>query len=509
MAFDLIIGVFVWLLGLCIGSFLNVVIYRLPAGLSINQPARSFCPHCHGVIAWYDNIPVLSWLLLRARCRRCGAPISLQYPLVEALTGLSFVLVYYLLFVARARVGVEEPAHPADWPLLLAWLVLVGALIACATMDVVSYMVDVRVTYVAIVAGIVLHALWPRPGMLVPVGRTPLAAGALGALLASVLMLWRTVWRVPDDEPQADTAVPTASGASHAVSMVGRVAIVVFIGLTLWLLTDTVVARGPTPPGRLSSYGAARIDRPDGPPTDVAVTAAVLAIFATIVLAGGQPRAADADVKTAIEQERPHARRQALCELLWLAPPILVGAGTTLLLLYWPPANAGWDAAATWSVCGFAPLGGAALAVLSAMVGAAAGWVLRIVFTLVFGREAMGVGDIYILAAAGACAGCDMALLGLLLAVGVAIAGYVLGLLLKRSVIIPFGPWLAIGFVLALWWNEPGARIARHYWEGVTSAWTHRPDLCWVAGGLMLIGSAAAVGLAHVARRLVERVETK
>ena len=138
MTVDIVIGVFIWLLGLCVGSFLNVVVYRLPAGLSINKPRRSFCPRCNQPIAWYDNIPVLSWLLLRARCRRCGGSISVQYPLVEALTGLSFVLIYYLLFAERARVGLSQPAHPHDWPLLAAWLVLGATLIACAAMDVVS-----------------------------------------------------------------------------------------------------------------------------------------------------------------------------------------------------------------------------------------------------------------------------------------------------------------------------------------------------------------------------------
>ena len=134
---DALVGIFIWLVGLCIGSFLNVVIYRLPAGLSISNPARSFCPHCQAGIRWFDNVPVLSWLLLRGRCRHCSAPISVQYPLVEALTGLVFVLTYHLLFLADARAGLNnpDPALPRDIPLLLAWLVLAGALIACAAMD--------------------------------------------------------------------------------------------------------------------------------------------------------------------------------------------------------------------------------------------------------------------------------------------------------------------------------------------------------------------------------------
>src|SRR5277367_5771325 len=79
-----------FLAGLLIGSFLNVCVFRLPRDLSVLKPARSFCPFCEETIAWYDNIPVLSFLLLRARCRRCGAPIPWRYPAVELATAIAF-----------------------------------------------------------------------------------------------------------------------------------------------------------------------------------------------------------------------------------------------------------------------------------------------------------------------------------------------------------------------------------------------------------------------------------
>ena len=84
----------VFLFGLCIGSFLNVCIHRLPQGQSVVRP-RSRCPNCGQPIAAYDNIPVLSYILLRGRCRNCRSRISPQYPLVELLTGLALVMVYY------------------------------------------------------------------------------------------------------------------------------------------------------------------------------------------------------------------------------------------------------------------------------------------------------------------------------------------------------------------------------------------------------------------------------
>jgi leader peptidase (prepilin peptidase) / N-methyltransferase len=77
--------------GLLIGSFLNVCIYRLPRDLSVVRP-RSHCPYCEQTVAWYDNIPLLSYVLLRGRCRHCGTPYGWVYPMVEALTALAFVV---------------------------------------------------------------------------------------------------------------------------------------------------------------------------------------------------------------------------------------------------------------------------------------------------------------------------------------------------------------------------------------------------------------------------------
>lgn len=84
------------LVGLAVGSFLNVVLYRVPRGESIVKP-RSRCPSCGTQIAERDNIPVVSWLVLRGKCRTCQAPISVRYLLVEAATGLAFALIAILI----------------------------------------------------------------------------------------------------------------------------------------------------------------------------------------------------------------------------------------------------------------------------------------------------------------------------------------------------------------------------------------------------------------------------
>ncbi len=91
---EALLPAFFALAGLSVGSFLNVVVWRLPRGESLVLP-RSHCPRCGTTIAWFDNVPLLSWILLRGRCRACGTRISPRYPLVELLTGVLFLLAWH------------------------------------------------------------------------------------------------------------------------------------------------------------------------------------------------------------------------------------------------------------------------------------------------------------------------------------------------------------------------------------------------------------------------------
>ena len=118
------------LFGLLIGSFLNVCVYRWPRDLSVVRP-RSRCIACGKTIAWYDNIPLVSWLILRARCRYCGAHISWRYPAVELLTGLAFfyfvtqsgvtlpalkMCVFSAMIIALTFTDLEERSCPMSLP---------------------------------------------------------------------------------------------------------------------------------------------------------------------------------------------------------------------------------------------------------------------------------------------------------------------------------------------------------------------------------------------------------
>jgi leader peptidase (prepilin peptidase)/N-methyltransferase len=145
------------LFGLAIGSFLNVVIARLPERRSLWRPG-SACPGCDAGIPWYDNIPVLSFLVLRGRCRACGMAISWQYPVVEAVTGAAF-LAAYAAFGPTAR--------------CLEAAALLSALIAVSVIDLRLQIIPDAITLPYIVAGVLISVgtrSWPDALLGVVVG---------------------------------------------------------------------------------------------------------------------------------------------------------------------------------------------------------------------------------------------------------------------------------------------------------------------------------------------------
>ena len=130
---DWIWFVFTFAFGCCVGSFLNVVIYRLPQDKSLIRPG-SFCPACGKHIRFYDNIPLVSWVLLRAKCRYCKAPISLRYFIIEFLTGLVFVGLFYLYFRADIRSGMGT-FFGGGWFIYLLHIIMLSAFIAASAID--------------------------------------------------------------------------------------------------------------------------------------------------------------------------------------------------------------------------------------------------------------------------------------------------------------------------------------------------------------------------------------
>jgi leader peptidase (prepilin peptidase)/N-methyltransferase len=142
-------ALYVWaaLAGACVGSFLNVVVARVPAGESIVRPG-SRCPRCKAPIAWYDNVPVVAWLLLRGRCRRCQAPISIRYPLVE---------------LAGAAIAVLVVWRNGPSPAALLEFAFAAMLLALALIDLDAWLLPHALTWPLIALGLVTAALGAGP----------------------------------------------------------------------------------------------------------------------------------------------------------------------------------------------------------------------------------------------------------------------------------------------------------------------------------------------------------
>lgn len=133
------------MIGSCIGSFLNVVIYRLPLGMSVNKPKRSFCPLCKNQLPMWQNMPIISWLMLRGKCAHCAAPIPFRYIAVEIVTAALFGFVWWIF--------------PPQVVVFL-W-VLMALLVAITWIDAEHLIIPTNLTWAGSVVGLIACAVWP------------------------------------------------------------------------------------------------------------------------------------------------------------------------------------------------------------------------------------------------------------------------------------------------------------------------------------------------------------
>jgi len=318
---------FLIVLGACVGSFCNVLIYRLPRGESVVFPP-SHCTACGRAIKWYDNVPILSWLVLRGRCRFCRAAISPRYILVEAGTAAIIAGLYVCYFVLQIRDGAGEFGRA--WPMFVAHAALLCGLLVCTVVDVTHWIVPLEVCWIVSLIGVAASAAAPHAWMppISPVAGAMSLAAAAGLVVANLLLRYRLLQRSfigASDKPR-----PTKD--------------------------ETAKPGKPKPPA-------------------VAITAAH----------GVNPR------------------KEILRELLFLAVPLAFAFGAHMLLTRVPAAA---DVAERLTS---GPVGKHVNALLAAMLGYLVGglwiWGIRILGTLAFGKEAMGLGDVHIMAAVGAVTG--------------------------------------------------------------------------------------------------------
>jgi len=462
-----------WLLfwtavGLCVGSFLNCVIYRIPRDRSLRVPLWSACPHCRKRIHWYDNIPILSFVLLRGRCRHCGVPIATRYIVVELTSAMIVLLLLDAFFIGHARSGLtasslrltEQLAN--DWPIFAAHIVLFSCLLAMSAIDLEHYWVDIRFTNLVTVAGFVLHTLWtPRHSHLWP---RPLDTTAVVSIFAlcGLGLVWVVLTCQPqEDEPEPQGPAPEQVGNGPAVGtiqslppslsapsrMAGWFAGVLFALLLLALCLDAT-----------EQVSLRYIGRP----------APILILFFFLVLSENTVlRHTDQAIVEAIHDERHEARRMVLFEFSLLVPALVFG-----LIGYWLmqgggelPGRVGQALDHEFSLPGlafmrhWAPLNGFATAASGYILAGAIGWGVRILFTLAFGKEAFGVGDIHLMAATGCVAGWPVVAIGFLLCCPLALLGWAATLPFKRTRALPLGPWLALSFLIVVLFYDPILRL--------------------------------------------------
>jgi leader peptidase (prepilin peptidase) / N-methyltransferase len=182
------LGFGIFLIGTVVGSFLNVCIYRIPWQKSVIWPG-SRCPNCYTAICPRDNVPILSWLLLRGRCRHCGVPISMRYLLVEALVGFLFLGAYLVDVIAGPR-AVWGQIPPFQLLAAAYHAVFLALLVAATFIDYDFMEIPDAITVTGWLLGIGMGTLWPRVRPLPVSGGTHLAGFGVGVVgfLAGALL---------------------------------------------------------------------------------------------------------------------------------------------------------------------------------------------------------------------------------------------------------------------------------------------------------------------------------
>ncbi len=393
---------FVFALGAIVGSFLNVVIYRLPAGKSVIKPP-SHCPRCKKQLRWYENLPIVGWIRLKGKCAYCKLPISIQYPLIELFCGLIFAGLFIAYFmVTRSAPVISELIPPsiyrlaltAGWPLYVLHVSLLVALLAMTLIDFRTLTIPIEITWVILLFAVVVHTImpiWPAGNVHPPLSRS------------SAETIQMADWTIPLVGP---TGLSIAIGALFGIAVA-------------WYLLRKNQLR----------YSFLDFNLFVGEHDDITAY--------------------------------PHPRREMQWELDYLGfiiagmylcaqflPELLVsiigisdstGATTDLVLPLWAQGFGG--------------------CIMGYIVGAGLIWAIRFLGTLAFGKEAMGLGDAHLLGCVGAVTGwvdpIAIFFLAPFLALFGIMCGSILGKLLPRfQRILPYGPWLALATVCVMFGDK-------------------------------------------------------
>ncbi len=355
---------FIFAFGCCIGSFLNVVIYRLPREKSLITPP-SACPACGRNICFYDNIPLISWLVLGRKCRYCKAPISPRYFVIELLTGLAFTGFFFLYFYSDMRVGIG-PFLEGGWFIYLISVILVAGCIAASAIDLELWVIPLSICWFVTAAGLI--------------------GSAVG------------VFVIDPDIIRGYHLLPSASAKTAALAAGALIGLII----SFLLMATGLVKR---------SYESAE----------------------------------ENESQTANQEPRTSHRLEVCKELLFLLPIIvcstafyLVVKKTTAMQMWWLDFSQQPVIAGLLGSCwGY-------------FVGCAVVWATRIFGTLGFGKEAMGLGDVHLMGAAGAVIGPVLIVAAFFIAPFFGLAWAGVQMFFKKTRQIPYGPFLSLGVFIVM-----------------------------------------------------------
>ena len=376
-----IVLVFIFAFGCCAGSFLNVVIYRMPRDKSLISPA-SACPVCNEHIRFYDNIPLVSWIVLGAKCRNCKAPISPRYFIIELLTGSVFLGLFLLYFVFDVR-GFEiegtrgiEAFFKGGWLIYLMHIILLSSLIAASAIDLELWVIPIAICWFAAIMGVV------------------------GCFLSPFIIRPEKV----------SSLYPVAQANANTSALAGGA--VIGLAISLVLLITGVIKR---------SYENQ-----------------------------GEPE----QQQTPDNQTQVNHRKEILKEAVFLLPVIICSVSSYIILSGLNP---------TWwrNLCGNPAVATLFGSIFGYFMGGGVVWATRILGTLAFGREAMGLGDVHLMAAAGAVIG-PLPVVVAFFAAPFFGLGWASGqMFFKKIRQIPYGPFLSTGILTVMILHD---RIVS-YWE--------------------------------------------
>ena len=377
---DWIWFVFIFAFGSCIGSFLNVVIYRMPRDKSLVTPPSS-CPSCGKHIRFYDNVPLLSWLMLGGKCRYCKTPISIRYFIIELLTAVIFLGLFIVYFDTDIRKTVQ-PFLSRGWLIYLLDIIMLSAFIAASAIDLEHWIIPLAICWLVTIVGFIGSAAGPyviNPALIRAYKLLPVASAATGSL-----------------------AVGAALG----------------LAISFGLLASGLLKR---------SYDTdehaqiSQVEQKDNPAKDTS------------------PESTEK-----IAEQNFNHRLEAFREIIFLTPIIICSLAAYWIVNKFPIESLNNFPTQHFVIAGF--LG----SLWGYFVGCGIVWGIRIFGTLAFGKEAMGLGDVHLMGAAGAVIGPLLVVIAFFIApfFGLAWAGF--QMFFKKIRQIPYGPFLSLGILVVI-----------------------------------------------------------